>query len=100
MALLTLTAEFEEEKRRFGPNARLRSIAVAGAMEALKASDGQRHDDLIAAAAVELADCDAIMLAQFSMARADQAVRCAVNRPVLTSLISTVKMSCRLIRSG
>jgi Asp/Glu/hydantoin racemase len=92
MALPTLVAEFEDEKRRLGSNAELRSVAVSGAMEALSVGDIQRHDGLIAAAAVDLADCDALMLAQFSMARAADSVRQAVKCPVLTSPVSAVQM--------
>jgi len=100
MALPTLIAEFEGEKQRLGSNAELRSVAVSGAMEALSAGDLRRHDGLVAAAALELADCDAIMLAQFSMARAADCVRRAVKRPVLTSPVSAVQMLRRLIESG
>jgi len=97
MALPTLVSEFEEEKRRLGSNAELRSVAVSGAMEALSARDVQRHDDLIAATAVELTDCDALMLAQFSMARAADSVRQVVKCPVLTSPVSAVQMLRRLV---
>ena len=59
-------------------------------MAALKAGDGAEHDRLIAQAAPRFADCDAVMLAHFSTARAAPGVSAAVDRPVLTSPGSAV----------
>lgn len=60
------------------------------AMAALNAGDGDRHDALLVAAAQALSGCDLIMLAQFSTARARDAVSRAVDLPVLTSPDSAV----------
>jgi hypothetical protein len=43
---------------------------VPDALAALQAGDGEAHDRLIAAAAANLPGCDAVVLGQFSMARA------------------------------
>jgi len=59
-------------------------------LTALQAGDGAQHDALLAAVAPQLADCDAIMLAQFSTARARDAVTKVVRCPVLTSPDSAV----------
>jgi Asp/Glu/hydantoin racemase len=72
------------------PEAELRSIFVADAMNALNAGDGERHDRLIGARVAELADCDVVLLAQFSTARAAPAVSAALKCPVLTSPRSAV----------
>lgn len=72
------------------PGVALESICVPEAMAALQAGDGARHDALLAAAALRLRSCDAIMLAQFSTARARDAVAAAVTCPVLTSPDSAV----------
>jgi Asp/Glu/hydantoin racemase len=72
------------------PGATLRSVFVPDAMDALNAGDAERHDRLIAARASELADCDIVLLAQFSMACAAPAVAAAVRCPVLTSPRSAV----------
>ena len=61
------------------------------AMPALNRGDGAAHDALLAAAASGLAACDAIMLAQFSTARARAAVEAATGKPVLTSPDSAVR---------
>ena len=68
----------------------LQSVCVPEAMAALQAGDGARHDALLAAAAARLRGCDAIMLAQFSTARARDAVVAVVRCPVLTSPDSAV----------
>ena len=68
-----------------------RTQLAAGALEALRAGDVARHDLLIAEQAQGLADCDVVMLGQFSMARARDAVAQRLGRPVLTSPHSAVR---------
>src|SRR5712692_7975503 len=79
----------EEEFRHLaalrGVPARLETICVEGAMPALRAGDGAAHDRLLAEAAPRLAACDAVLLAHFSTARAEAAVRGALACPVLTA---------------
>jgi len=87
-------APMEEEFRALAqvrrPGAELRSLFVADAMNALNAGDGPRHDRLIAARVAELADCDAVLLAQFSTARAAPSVSAVLKCPVITSPRSAV----------
>jgi aspartate/glutamate racemase len=90
MAVPTLAAEFEDEARRCRSRATLTTVVVPDAMAALQAGRGDAHDAAIATHALELAGCDAVMLAQFSMARAAAAVRGAITAPVLTSPDSAV----------
>lgn len=80
----------EQELKAMAPEATIRSFCVPNAMTALQAGDGAQHDALLAAVAPRLADCDALMLAQFSTARARDAVAAAVRCPVLTSPDSAV----------
>lgn len=63
---------------------------VENAMPALAEGDGPRHDALIAETASGIPAPGAIMLAQFSMARAASAVATATGLPVLTSTVSAV----------
>lgn len=79
-----------EELRQMAPGAVLEPVLVEGAMAALRAGDGAGHDRLIAEAAARLAPCDAVLLAQFSMARAALAVAAVTPHPVLTSPESAV----------
>lgn len=64
-----------------------------GALQALNQGDGAGHDARVAQAALWLAQqgCDVIALAQFSLARAERAVREAVDLPVLTTPASAVR---------
>jgi Asp/Glu/hydantoin racemase len=77
--------EFRQLAARCGVPATIETICVDGAMPALRAGDGAAHDRLIADAAPHLAGCDAVLLAHFSTARAEAAVRGAVSCPVLTA---------------
>jgi Asp/Glu/hydantoin racemase len=62
-----------------------------GALAALDAGDGATHDRLVGEAAADLRDCDAVALAQFSLARARDQVAAATGRPVLTTPDSAVR---------
>lgn len=64
-----------------------------GALEALNHGEWDRHDDIVSASALHLVNqgCDVIALAQFSMARAQDAVRRVVKVPVVTTPGSAVK---------
>ncbi len=77
--------------RSRGARATLATACAPDAMAALNRGDGATHDRLLAEAAASLTDCDAIMLAQFSTARAREAVAAATGRPVLTSPDSAVR---------
>ena len=78
----------EAELRAF--DVELKTACVPQALAALQAGDGAQHDALLAAVAPQFADCDALMLAQFSTARARNAVAAKVRCPVLTSPDSAV----------
>ena len=69
---------------------RLDARVVDGALAALQSGDGATHDRLIADAAATLPPVDAVVLGQFSMARAAAAVRARVAAPVLTTPDSAV----------
>lgn len=68
-----------------------------GALAALDRGDGAEHDRLAALAARDLTGCDAIALAQFSLARAAPAVAAATGKPVLTTPDSAVRKLKRLL---
>jgi hypothetical protein len=68
-----------------------------GALTALDRGDGPEHDRLAALATSEFVDCDAIALAQFSLARAASAVATATGKPVLTTPDSAVRKLKRLL---
>lgn len=84
-SVASMRQEFEDLLRARDAKAKLDIICVPEAMAALTAGDGPRHDALLADAAAELSHCNAIMLGQFSTARAKSAVEDATGKPVLTS---------------
>lgn len=81
----------------FPSSVRLIPTFVPGALAALDRGDGAEHDRLAAEAAHALPDCDAIALAQFSLARAAKAVAAATGRTVLTTPHSAVRKLRRLL---
>jgi len=86
----SMEEEFRAMAKEAGRDMELRSVCVPEAMAALDAGDGATHDRLLADAAPRLAGCDAVMLAQFSTARAQAAVSAVLGCPVLTSPDSAV----------
>lgn len=89
-SIASMAEEFEEQAARAGVAATLKSALVPAAMAALLAGRREEHDALVAEAAARLAGCDAIMLAQFSMAPAAARMRAETSAPVLTSPGSAV----------
>jgi Asp/Glu/hydantoin racemase len=88
-------ASLEEELRAMAKERRrevtIRTEIAVGALEALKAGAGDRHDVLVADAAVRLGDVDVIVLGQFSLARAHDRAAVATGAPVVTTPRSAVE---------
>lgn len=77
----------------FAPSTTVVTCFAEGAMQALDRGDTAAHDARVVQAALWLQQqgCEVMALAQFSMARAQTAVRQAVNLPVLTTPGSAVR---------
>jgi hypothetical protein len=86
-----MESEFGDMAKARGLNARIRTICVPEAMAALRQGDAAGHNALLAQAAPQLAECDAVMLAQFSTSRAEKAVAARLSIPVLTSPKAAVR---------
>lgn len=84
----------------FPAGVEMQTCLVAGALAALDRGDTAAHDRLVAEAAVALAGCDVIALAQFSLASAAKQVAAATGRPVLTTPDSAVAKLRRLFHGG
>jgi Asp/Glu/hydantoin racemase len=84
-------------KRR--PRPSLTTVVVPEAMQALRAGDVASLNRLVAAHGHALAHCDAVMLAQFSTARALAAVEQAIGIPVLTAPDAAVAKLRRLLKA-
>lgn len=89
-SIASMSEEFQEQAKQAGASASLKSVLVPGAMAALLAGQREEHDALVADAAAGLDGCDAIMLAQFSMAPAAARLRQRTRVPILTSPGSAV----------
>ena len=99
-SVASMTAEFDALASKLGRPAHLETRLVEGAMAALRSGDGAEHDRLIGALAQELSDCDAILLAHFSTARARAAVEAGIDCPVLSSPESAVRALQRAMAAG
>jgi Asp/Glu/hydantoin racemase len=84
-SLEPLTAELRDMAARRGATCDVRGVLVPGALQALQAGRPAEHDAAIAAAAAALADLDVVVLGQFSMARARQAMDAALRARVLAT---------------
>ena len=73
-----------------GIQLRLKTRTIPAAIAALQKGRAAEHDQLIAAAAAEIGPCDALVLGQFSMARAATGIPATAGRKVLTSPHSAV----------
>jgi aspartate/glutamate racemase len=98
-------AGMEEEFRALAdqqqkPAARLRTICVPEAMAALRQGDAETHNRLLAEAAPQLRDCDAVMLAQFSTAQAERLVTQVLGPVVHNSPGAAVAKLKQLLEKG
>lgn len=98
--IASLRRELEAAAVRQGMSPQIEIRHVPRAMEALQAGRLQEHDALIARAAESLTGCNALILAQFSMARARAAIADVLGRRVLTSPDSAVRKLRSLLASA
>jgi len=86
----SMVRELEQEATRRTAHVSIRTATVAEAMNALQRGDRESHDRLISEASAEFKDCDVLVLAQFSMARAAARLPQRAGQRVLTSPDSAV----------
>jgi aspartate/glutamate racemase len=100
--LATFAPTLQSMPPEFPASAVLHTALAEGAMAALDAGDTEAHDRLAVRAAMTLADqgCRVIALAQFSLARARDAVAAATGLPVLTTPDSAVARLKALLHKG
>lgn len=84
-AVESMEQEFAQLAHERGAAATLRTVCVPGAIGAARSGDIGRHDELVAQAAPQLADCDALLLAHFSTSTALRLVQQRVGMPVFTA---------------
>jgi hypothetical protein len=86
----SMVRELQDEARRRNLDLSIRSRSVPDALTALQGGNADLHDRLIADAGRDFAECDVLMLAQFSMARAAARFGASPGRRLLTSPGSAV----------
>ena len=92
-----LKTELEQMARERRLKIRISTLTVPSALKALHAGQPEVHDRIIAEAAEEIGDCDALILGQFSMASAAAAIADRPGRRVLTSPTSAVMQLRRVL---
>lgn len=85
-----LKAELEQMARERRCRIQISTLTVPSALKALHAGQIEEHDRMIAQAAEEIGECDALILGQFSMASAAAVIADRPGRRVLTSPTSAV----------
>jgi Asp/Glu/hydantoin racemase len=86
----SLRTELEQLATDRGITVRISTRSIPEAILALQQGRAAEHDSLIAAVAAEYRKCDALVLGQFSMARAASGIAAAPGRQVFTSPQSAV----------
>lgn len=96
----SLRKEFEELASSRGIQLKLKTRTVPAALVALQKGHLSEHDSLIAEAAAEMGHCDALVLGQFSAARAAAGIPAAPGRKVVTSPHSAVTRLKQIFNGG
>jgi len=96
-SLPSLKAELDELARAQGLKLTIKTRSIPAALAALHEGQPEEHDRLIAGAASEMEDCEAVILGQFSMASAAQCIPPRPGRIVLTSPASAVTRLKRML---
>lgn len=91
-SIASMEAEFAEAAAQAGSKASLRTVLAEGAMPALQRGDEATHNRLVADAAATLGDCDMIMLAHFSTARALAETEKRIGTRISTAPHAAVKL--------
>ena len=96
-SLPALSRELAAMAETLGIAVRITPILAQGALAALKAGDGGAHDDAVLKAMYDAGPQDAVVLGQFSLARAARVVAPQVECPVFTTPDSAVRALRRIV---
>lgn len=94
-----LSRELQQIASEEGRSVEVIGAFADGALEALKSGDTDAHDRIVSEVASKLANIDALVLGQFSLARALDRTKLAVDCPVVTTPAAAVRELRRLIPS-
>ena len=90
-SLAPLSSELEAMAEANNKDIELTPILVEEALTALKRGDGAAHDQAVVSACANLAGYDAVILGQFSLARAAEPLARVISSPVITTPDSAVR---------
>ena len=100
-SLPALETELRQMARERGVEISITGQVVEGALDALKAGDVSRHDELVATAASRMPMTESLVLGQFSLARAAASIGPKQGRTLLTTPLSAVdKLRTELSRAS
>lgn len=100
-AVTGMEKEFFQQASASGDQVNLSLHYAEGALEALQKGDEEAHNMAIVNQINTIGSVDAIMLAQFSMARAESLTQARTDVPVLSSPVSAVnKLKSMLVKSA
>jgi Asp/Glu/hydantoin racemase len=99
-SLAPLREELSSAAAACGVDISIHTALAEGALSALKRGDAAGHDRLIADAAARLEPVDAVILGQFSLARARATVEKRLQLPVITTPHSAVDALRRLVAAS
>lgn len=98
-SLPPLSAELRAMAREMNSPLELKVRVIHEALAALRGGKPREHDNLIAQAASELRQVDAVVLGQFSMARSAKTVCLRMKVPIITTPDSAVSELRRLLEA-
>lgn len=96
----SISVEIEEMAAARGRPVELVPCVVEHAFDALAAGDASTHDRLVAERARDIRNCDAIVLSQFTLARAVPAIQAVNGTPVYDSPGAAVARMRGLVRAS
>ncbi|MCW1934877.1 aspartate/glutamate racemase family protein [Pararhodobacter zhoushanensis] len=96
-SLPALTQELQHMAAAQGLTIKITPVLAHGALDALKAGDGDGHDAAVLDACAKIGPQDVVLLGQFSLARAAMRLRPQLTCPVITTPDSAVLALRRLL---
>ncbi len=99
-SLPALSRELSEMAEARGQRVEITPVLAEDALPALKSGDGRGHDAAVLRACASLGPQDAVVLGQFSLARAAQVLRPEIACPVITTPDSAVRALRQRVLAG
>mgnify|MGYP003624379420 FL=1 len=99
-SLPALSRELQQMAAQRGQTVEITPVLADGALAALKAGDGAAHDAAVREACKVLGPQDAVVLGQFSLARAEKLLTPMLDCPVITTPDSAVRALRQMLDAG